>query len=256
MNDAATTAELTLNMEAVLAYLADLNTKESDTKCRVTLTHFWIKSFALCFEKYPDMNCALIGKKLIARKYIDIFLTVMIREKGELNRSYDLSGISIRDAQFKSLRDIAVESNQKILALRTGVDHPIRRVRKLAKLIPSPLAPLFLGLVNRWVYTLNLSLEWLGLPGDRFGSALLSNFGALGIEKAILPLYPFSRTPYAVGIGNVRLTPFVEGENIVAANCTTLSLTMDHRVIDGFQGAKFMKYLQKISETPYEYLGK
>jgi len=266
MNDAATTAELTLNMEPVLTFLDNLNSKEKGTvsgsqdghssneENPITLTHFWVKAIAQCLEKFPEVNTALVGSKFILRDHIDIFVTTMIREKGTHNHNYDLSGISIQDPHKMNLKQIANESYTKIEDLKKGRDTQIRRVRKLSKWIPLWAAPVCVGLANWWTFTLNRSLEWLGLPGDRFGSVLISNFAALGVEKATIPLYPFSRTPYAVGLGKPRLTPIAEGNSVTVKTCSTITFTMDHRVIDGFQGAKLMKHLRKIVNDPQALL--
>ncbi|QTX02651.1 pyruvate dehydrogenase E2 component (dihydrolipoamide acetyltransferase) [Candidatus Phytoplasma luffae] len=76
------------------------------------------------------------------------------------------------------------------------------------------------------------------------GTFTLSNFGSIGG----LQCNPIINMPEIaiLGIGRIVKKPIVKNDNIVIGNILHLSLTFDHRIIDGADAARF---LNKISET-------
>ena len=68
-------------------------------------------------------------------------------------------------------------------------------------------------------YTLSVSLRKIGIPDDLFGSVIISNFGILGIDNALVPLSPYC--PLIVGVGRTRPMPVVQGGAVVVADCVT-----------------------------------
>lgn len=54
-----------------------------------------------------------------------------------------------------------------------------------------------------------------------------------------------------LGLGRVREVPAFEGTNVVRHRVTTLSLTFDHRILDGAPAARFLGRLTDILERPY-----
>jgi pyruvate dehydrogenase E2 component (dihydrolipoamide acetyltransferase) len=102
-------------------------------------------------------------------------------------------------------------------------------------------------------YTLNLSLRAFGIPDDRFGSFVISNFGPLGLENGLVPLSPYCRCPLMVGMGKTVKKPIVEKDQIMIAECMTISFTFDHRYADGAHGAQLMRLFQKIFQNPTRY---
>lgn len=120
----------------------------------------------------------------------------------------------IRHADFKNLGQIAVESRSLAEKARAG------------KLDRS---------------------EYMG------GSFTISNLGMLGISEFSAIINPPQAAILAVGAIEDR--PVVEtiadeGRVVVAGKTLQLTLSCDHRVIDGVEGAKFLKTLQKFLENP------
>lgn len=80
------------------------------------------------------------------------------------------------------------------------------------------------------------------------GSFTLSNLGMFGISefKGII-------NPPQAGIlcvGGIEDKPVIHLNKVVPGKVMTLSLSADHRVVDGADGAKFMKSLQELLENP------
>ena len=80
------------------------------------------------------------------------------------------------------------------------------------------------------------------------GSFCVSNLGMTGITEFSAIINPPQAAILAVG--SVVEQPIVlNGEVAIGATCI-LTLSVDHRVIDGYPAAMFMKRLQKILEAP------
>jgi len=80
-------------------------------------------------------------------------------------------------------------------------------------------------------------------PDDTAGGVFtITNLGAFGVD-AFTPIVHFPESA-VLGIGAVRREPVVgDDDRIVARDVVTLSLTFDHRVIDGAPAAKFLRSL-------------
>jgi pyruvate dehydrogenase E2 component (dihydrolipoamide acetyltransferase) len=99
-------------------------------------------------------------------------------------------------------------------------------------------------------FTLNISVPALGMPRDRFGSAMITNIGALGIENAFIPLSPYSRCPLLIGVGKPKVAPLVHGDRVVVGESVTITFTFDHRYADGAHGSHLIRRFKKIFLNP------
>jgi len=84
------------------------------------------------------------------------------------------------------------------------------------------------------------------------GSFTISNLGMFGITRfsAII------NAPQAciLAVGGIIDTPIIKNGAIVPGKVMTLTLSCDHRVVDGVAGAKFLKTLQNLLENPAHLL--
>jgi len=88
--------------------------------------------------------------------------------------------------------------------------------------------------------------DWMG------GTFTLTNLGIFGIEE----FYAIINPPQAIilALGAIRETPVaVEGEVRIGMRMK-MTLSCDHRAVDGVMGATFLSELKKILENPREYL--
>jgi pyruvate dehydrogenase E2 component (dihydrolipoamide acetyltransferase) len=84
------------------------------------------------------------------------------------------------------------------------------------------------------------------------GSFTVSNLGMYGIKNFIAIINPPQSAILAIGKGEKR--PVVRGEKIEVANLMTITLSCDHRIIDGAIGANFMKIFKDYIENPISML--
>ena len=80
------------------------------------------------------------------------------------------------------------------------------------------------------------------------GSFAISNLGMFGIENFDAVINPPHGAILAVGAG-VK-TPVVEGDQVVIRNVMSMTLSVDHRVIDGAMGAQLLEAIVAHLENP------
>lgn len=84
------------------------------------------------------------------------------------------------------------------------------------------------------------------------GTFTITNFGAIGGEYAT-PIINVPETAI-LGLGGIEQRPVVQDGEVVAAHTLPLSLTIDHRVIDGAEAAAFTNTVMEYLENPTKLL--
>ena len=83
------------------------------------------------------------------------------------------------------------------------------------------------------------------LTGNTF---TVSNLGMFGIDEFTAIINPPDACILA--IGSIQKTPIVKDEEIKIGNVMKVTLSSDHRIVDGAQGAQFLKTLKTMLENP------
>ena len=87
-------------------------------------------------------------------------------------------------------------------------------------------------------------------PEEYIGATYsISNLGMFGIEEFTAIINPPEAAILAVG--GVAAKPVVRDGEIVARNMMRVTMSCDHRVIDGATGAQFLQTLKKLLENPF-----
>lgn len=92
----------------------------------------------------------------------------------------------------------------------------------------------------------------LGLSDLEGGTFTLTNLGMFGIDDFDAIINPPQSAVLAVG--RIAERPYVESSKVVVKPTIRLSLSMDHRVLDGAVAARFLDDLRGWIETPEEIL--
>ncbi len=215
-----------------------------------TLTHYITRVVALTLTKQTAFNHVLRFGKLYERDNASVFISTLVRSpKGK-----DLSGFVIADADKKNLEQIAKECQAKTEALRSGTDGQLGKSQQLLSRLPIFLVRPLLFLQDILQVALNLSLARVGMPDDPFGSVMLTNVGALGVDNALVPISPYTRCPLIMSVGKPRPTPVAENGKVIIRRCVKIGLTFDHRYADGAHGALFLRRFQKLFLAPENHL--
>lgn len=238
---------LDINVFAVQRYLAFINKENNGTK--VTLLHFTAKVLCRLFRTYPNLNVTMIGNTIYHRRHIGLFFQTIFPS----SHGWDLSGFELRDLDTLPLTEIARHHRSHSRSIRSMSDKPIRRVVKLTSILPQWLLNMTIAILDTLYYKFNISLSFLGLPKDRFSSAMLSDLSPFGVASAYVPLFPFSRCPFSLSLGNiVEKVIAIDGE-ITMAPIVTLSFTVDHRYFDGVDAKYALRFLKEAFKEPEKF---
>jgi pyruvate dehydrogenase E2 component (dihydrolipoamide acetyltransferase) len=90
-------------------------------------------------------------------------------------------------------------------------------------------------------------------PDEYTGATFsISNLGMFEVENFIAVLIPPQAASIAVGA--IQDAPIIRKGNVTAGRRMKITLSCDHRVLDGLQGAEFLKELKRILEHPIELI--
>jgi pyruvate dehydrogenase E2 component (dihydrolipoamide acetyltransferase) len=80
------------------------------------------------------------------------------------------------------------------------------------------------------------------------GTFTVSNLGGFGID-AFTPIIPVGQCAI-LGMGRIQRVPAVVNDQVTVRDRITLSLTFDHRIVDGAPAARFLQTLAGLVENP------
>jgi len=90
-------------------------------------------------------------------------------------------------------------------------------------------------------------------PSDWEGNTFtISNLGMFGIEEFTAIINPPDSCIMA--IGGIKQTPIVKDGQIVPGNVMKVTLSCDHRVVDGAVGSAFLQTFKQLLEDPVRIL--
>ncbi|MBP6531776.1 MAG: pyruvate dehydrogenase complex dihydrolipoamide acetyltransferase [Bacteroidia bacterium] len=91
-------------------------------------------------------------------------------------------------------------------------------------------------------------------PSDWEGNTFtISNLGMYGIEEFTAIINPPDACILA--IGGIQQRPVVKNNQVVAGNVMKVTLSCDHRVVDGVSGSEFLRTFKGLLENPVVLLG-
>ena len=86
-------------------------------------------------------------------------------------------------------------------------------------------------------------------PDEYTGASFsISNLGMFGIDEFTAVINPPEAAILAVG--EMKPVPVVRGGEVVARNMMRVTMSCDHRVVDGATGAKFLQTFKRVLENP------
>ena len=92
----------------------------------------------------------------------------------------------------------------------------------------------------------------LTLDEMKDGTFTLTNYGSIGgIFGTPVINYP---QVGILGIGRILKTPVVKDDKIAVGNILPLSLTVDHRIVDGGEGTKFINHIMEYLSDPFSLM--
>jgi pyruvate/2-oxoglutarate dehydrogenase complex dihydrolipoamide acyltransferase (E2) component len=216
----------------------------SSSGSHVTVTHVVGRAVAYALAAHPELNCTLARRRFVQRETVDISFVVAV-EGGR-----DLSSVKVRNADRKSVSEVAVELAERAARVRTGTDAEFGRMKRTIEVTPPLLLRLGLSLADWVTGDLRVDLRRFGLPRDAFGSAMVTSVGMFGVQRAYAPLSPFYRVPFIVLVSEITDRPVVVDGTVVARPTLALTATMDHRYLDGAHAARLANAVREYLAEP------
>lgn len=234
--------KLTLDATEVLAYLEQVRRETGE---RVTITHVVGKAVGVALAEEPTLNGYIRLGTYVPHDEVSVaFLVTM--EDGS-----DLAKAKVAHIDAKSVTDIAAELRERAEQLRRGEDEDWERSKTMIRLLPTWLLRGLVSFSGWLTAALGVEARPLGLEAFPFGSAIITSVGMLGLDEAFVPPTPFARVPLYVLIGAVREEATVVDGRVEVRPRLTVTATVDHRFIDGYQAAVLARAFRRAFEDPW-----
>lgn len=238
--------KITVDATEAMKYIEKVR---AETGVKVTITHLVGVAVGRALASAPSLNGRIVLGRFVPFERIDISYLVTLDE-GE-----DLAKVKIDDMDRKSLVDVAGELRLRATKLRRKEDSDFEKSKDLLRALPTWLLRPFLFFIGYLTSALGIAAPALGLERFPFGSCIITSVGMLGLDEGFAPPTPFARTPLLVLVGAMRERPIAVDGDVVIRPQLTITATIDHRFIDGFQGAMLAKKTRSILENPWQLEG-
>ena len=211
----------------------------------------------------------IIARRLVESKtqiphfYLDVEVDAapLLELRSQLNAALEKEGVklSVNDfvlkASAEALRRVpAVNCSWEETAIR---HHPAAHVSFAVAIEDGLITPVVRDAHLKSLFAISSEAKALGkrarekklAPAEFTGGTFcVSNLGMMGIDRFSAIINPPNAAILAVG-ATVR-KPVVKGDQIVIGQRMTLTLSVDHRVVDGAVGATFLAALRELLEKP------
>lgn len=212
---------------------------------------------------------ATIAKRLLESKtqiphfYLEIEVDVepLLAIRAQLNAGLESQGVKLSVNDF--ILKASAEALRRVPAVNaswtgTGIQyHPAAHVSFAVAMDDGLITPVIRDAHAKSVFDISGEAKPLGkrakekkLKPDEFtgGTFCVSNLGMMGIERFSAIINPPNAAILAVGTTVTK--PVVKDGAIVVGQTMVLTLSCDHRVVDGALGAQFLAALKDLLEKP------
>ena len=229
-------------MTNALQYLHFLRMKSGE---KVTVTHLVGRAVGQALKSAPDINGRIFLGRYIPHDTVDVAFLVALTD------GHDLAKFKVSNIDEKTTVDVARELKDGSRRLREGKDSEFEKSKPLIKALPTWLISPLLWLTGYVAGAMGVNVKALGLERFPFGSAIVTSVGMLGIDEGFAPPTPFARVPAYIAVTRVRDRPVAHNGQVVIRPELDLMATIDHRFMDGYQGALLAKVMRQCMEEPW-----
>jgi len=238
--------KLTLDATNVLLWLEHIRETTGE---KVTITHFVGRAIGEALANAPSLNGYLRLNRYIPHKTVDIAYLVALEEGANLAKA------KVDNIDKKTVAEIAAELRMLATRLREGRDDDFKKAQEPLRFMPVWLIRKLVWLVGLLGSSFGMRIKALGIEPFQFGSAMITSVGMFGLDEGYAPHTPFARVPVLVVIGAMREAPLVVDGEVVIRNQITLTATIDHRFMDGYQGGVLAKTIRQCFAAPWSLEG-
>ncbi len=237
--------KLVVDMGPALRYIEHLRETSGE---KVTVTHLVGKAAAMALANAPDLNGRIFMGAYRPHESVDLAFLVALE-------SHDLAKIKVCGIDKKTTVEVAKELRERAAMVRGGKDDQFNKSKPLLKYLPTFLIRPVLWSVGYLTGAMGVSIEALGLEKFPFGACVVTSVGMLGVDEGYAPPTPFARVPVYIVVTKVQDVPVVENGQVVVRPQMNLMFTVDHRFMDGYQGAMLAKIIRGVFAEPWKLDG-
>lgn len=238
--------KLTLDATEVLVYLDHVRRTTGE---KVTITHLVGKACGEALKQAPSLNGYLRLGTYIPHETVDIAFLVALAE-GE-----NLAKAKVCHVDKKSVSSIARELRELSEKLHRGKDEQFKKTQGPLHVLPTWVIRPMVRATGFLTASLGLSLPALGLESFPFGACIVTSVGMLGIDEGYAPPTPFAHVPLYVLVGALRDMPAAIDGKVVVRKQLTITTTVDHRFVDGYQVGVLARVARGIFDNPWQLDG-
>ncbi len=204
---------------------------------RVSFFGYILSAIAKTIDENKEMNLIRKGKKLYCFDEVDIDIPIELEQAGEpVPRKY-----VVRDAASKTPEEITKEVEEaKASWKETGIvgeeDEWAHRWMKLASHLP--------GWLCRFVF--RRFSKNVSMIKEHFGTTFVSSVsGFSDVSGFIVPFFGGQSRPLAFALGSLTQKPGVVGTEIQIREFLSMTITINHDLVDGAPAARFVNRLKQ-----------
>lgn len=235
--------KLTLDATEALAYLAHIRATTGE---KVTMTHLVGKVVGNALAKAPGLNGYIRFGRYIPHDHVNVTYLVALEEGA------DLAKAKVDDIDKKSVVEVAQDLRARAEKLRKGADDAFEKSKGPLKILPTWLIRPLLKFTGWLTGSLGIDMPAFGLEKFPFGSCIVTSVGMFGLDEGFAPFTPFARVPVLVLVGTVKDGVVAIDGAPVVRKLVTITATIDHRFLDGFQGGVLAKTVRDQIENPWQ----
>jgi pyruvate dehydrogenase E2 component (dihydrolipoamide acetyltransferase) len=195
-------------------------------------------------QEVPELNTYVRRGKIIQRKQVDATVSVLLP-------GGQMGSVNVENADILTISELSDEITAKIRQSRKGDESDAMQSKNILSSVPWPFRNWLFRLYRTITISWGLSLPYLGLSPNSFGSYVISNIGSLGLDTGYGSLLPSSNVSVVFIIGNVIKKPVIVNDEIVVRKIMVLSATLDHRVVDGSHGGRLFRVIKYFVKNPH-----
>lgn len=234
--------KLTVDATEALAYIDHVREQTGE---KVTITHLVGKAVGEALAREPTLNGRIVMGRYVPNEDVSLSYLVAMEDGA------DLAKAKIEHIDRKSVVDVARELRELAERLRAGADDDWEKSKGLIRALPTQLLRPLLWLIGWLSSSLGLEAKAIGVERFPFGAAIVTSVGMFGLDEGYAPPTPFARVPIYVLVGAIRdQVTVVDGEPEVRP-LLTVTATIDHRFIDGFQAGVLAREFRRVFEDPW-----
>ncbi len=203
------------------------------------------------------------SKNLIPHFYLDVEIDAgpLLELRQQLNTALEKSGVKLSVNDF--ILKACAEALRRVPAVNSSWEntvihqHPAAHVSFAVAIEDGLITPVVRDAHLKTIFAISEEAKNLAkrakdkklAPNDFTGGTFcVSNLGMMGIDRFSAIINPPNAAILAVGATVKK--PVVKNEQIIIGQRMSLTLSTDHRVVDGAVGAQFLAALRQLLESP------